>query len=220
MARPYPADAPRREAPDVLDDVAKSLKRGRWEQILRGVLAIGFGIFAFARPLATLGALAVLVALWALVSGVVLIIHALEIRKHGRHWWLELLAGVVGVAFGLFAVRRFPTPSITFIVLWVSWWLLTSGVIEIAASMQRRKVGWPWGWQLAIGIVSVVAGIFALMSPPLTLVALTFWIGVTAIAIGIASFADAGGKRRLEKLINSTRKPAEYQEQPPLRKSA
>jgi uncharacterized membrane protein HdeD (DUF308 family) len=190
--------------PDLLDDVARSLRRARWEQIALGVLAIAFGIFAFARPAATIKALALLVAFWAFASGVMWIVRALELRRFASHWWLEMVAGLIGVAFGVIALARFPAPSISFIVIGVSWWLIVAGAVGITSAMRRRQGGWPWGWRLAGGLVSVIAGVFAIASPPLTLLALTTWIGIAALVIGGAHLADAGGKKQLERLIAST----------------
>jgi uncharacterized membrane protein HdeD (DUF308 family) len=51
-----------------------------WWGLIMGILYVIFGIFIFSHPLATMGTLVWLFALWALVSGVLAIVLAFKLR--------------------------------------------------------------------------------------------------------------------------------------------
>ncbi|MGH7462117.1 MAG: HdeD family acid-resistance protein, partial [Longimicrobiales bacterium] len=112
---------------DLQEDLNHTFKRARWGLILRGLLALAFGIFALARPLQTVAILALLVAVWAVFSGIVGIVHALDLRGIAKHWWWILVGGIVSVIFGIAAFAMFPTLSLGFLVIWTAWWLFTLG---------------------------------------------------------------------------------------------
>src|ERR1041385_4076337 len=85
----------------ILDDLKRVYQRTWWALVLRGVLALAVGVFVFARPLDSVAAFALVIAWWALFAGAVDIVHALELRRVMRHWWVLLLSGLVGVGFGI-----------------------------------------------------------------------------------------------------------------------
>ena len=65
----------------MLEAIRKKHRRTLWTFSIRGGLAIIVAIFILARPLDSLAALALIVALWALASGLAEIVHALHIRS-------------------------------------------------------------------------------------------------------------------------------------------
>jgi len=40
------------------------------------------------------------IAWWALFSGLVSIVHAIQLKPVMQHWWVLLLSGLIGVGFG------------------------------------------------------------------------------------------------------------------------
>ena len=77
--------------------------------MLRGGIAMAFGVLAVLWPGLTLLVLVGLFAAYALLGGIVSIAAALRIRLAERKWWLPLLLGVVSVAAG--SMRCWPRPS-------------------------------------------------------------------------------------------------------------
>ncbi|HET9757322.1 MAG TPA: DUF308 domain-containing protein, partial [Candidatus Limnocylindrales bacterium] len=64
------------------------LSRWWWTFILRGVLAILFGVIAFISPPVTIAALVLLFGAWALVDGVFDIVAAIQHRTMDQSWCL------------------------------------------------------------------------------------------------------------------------------------
>ncbi len=174
----------------VIEDVKRLYRMTWWALLLRGVFSLAIGIFIFARPLDSVAAFALVIAWWALFSGSVDIVHAFQMRQMA-HWWVLLLAGLVGVGFGIAALVYYPTLALTFAVVWVAWWLLLTGLLGIYAALQLKRLGMDWGWPAAFGALSVVAGIFAILSPPATLAAIMGLIAAFACIGGIVLIAGA-----------------------------
>src|SRR2546421_3663545 len=156
----------------MMDDVKRMYRLTWWALMLRGLLSLAVGVFIFARPLESVAAFALVIAFWALFLGFVDIVHAFQLRGMMQHWWVLLLAGFVGVGFGIAALIYYPTLALTFAVVWAAWWLLVTGILGIYVALQLRRGGVGWGWAVAFGVLSVVAGGFAPFLPPATPAAL------------------------------------------------
>ncbi len=167
-------------ATSVLNDLRGVYHRTWWALMLRGLLGLAVGIYIFARPLDSVAAFALVIAFWALFAGSVEIVQAFELK-----------AGLVGVGFGIAALYYYPGLSLTFAVVMVSWWLTLTGILGIYAGVMQKSIGMPWGWTVAFGALSVVAGLFALLAPPVTLAAIMGLIAGFALVSGVAFVVGA-----------------------------
>jgi uncharacterized membrane protein HdeD (DUF308 family) len=174
----------------VLDDLHRIGRRMWWALLLRGLLALAVGLFIIARPLDSIAAFALVIAFWALFTGIVNIVHAFDVRPM-RHWWVLLLSGLVSLGFGIVALKYYPVPSLAFAVIWASWWLLFTGLVELFAAFQMKDLGESWGWIALFGVLSTVAGVFALLSPPTTLRAIMWLIAGFGIVVGVVLVVGA-----------------------------
>ena len=129
-----------------------------------------------------------------------------ELRALARSiWWLVLIRGILAVVFGVLALAL-PTVALLALVFTFAAYAIVDGVANIAHSFRVRGQDARWGWLLAQGIVSVIAGIVAFIFPLTAGFVFGLWalviIGIYAIMMGIsgipasASIA-AGGSRVL-----------------------
>ena len=181
----------------VLDDLKRVFNRAWWALLLRGLLALTVGVFIFARPLDSVAAFALVIAWWALFSGFVNIVHAFQLKPAMNHWWVLLLSGLVGVGFGIAALVYYPGLSLSFAVVLVAWWLMVTGILGIYGAVLEKRLGVHWGWTAAFSVLSVVASVFALLSPPVTLAAIMGLIAAFAIVTGVALLMGAFKLRSL-----------------------
>ena len=169
-----------------------------WALILRGIAGILFGVLAFMWPNITLTVLVFLFGAYALVDGAFSI--AAGIKSHGEYkrWWLLLIEGVLSVAAGFFA---FFVPAMTALILLIliASWAIVTGVFEIAAAIQLRKVI-TGEWMLALsGLLSVLFGGLLLYNPVGGALAVVWLIGAYSIVFGILLLAFGIKLRGLQR---------------------
>ena len=173
------------------DALQQAFRRAWWGLLIRGVLSIALGIFILVKPLESVAAFALVIAIWALVGGITEIVHAFDLRPVFGSWWVLLLGGLVSMAFGVAALYFYPVLSLVFAVTWVSFWLLLSGILGITAAVQQKRMGLPWGWVCAWGVVSVLTSVAAFLSPPVTLVAIMGLMAGFGIVSGVTLLIGA-----------------------------
>jgi uncharacterized membrane protein HdeD (DUF308 family) len=171
--------------------IGKAVQHVWWSLVLRGLLAVTVGILIITRPMASVAALALVIALWALVHGIVTMYHAFELRPIVRHWWVALLSGAISAAFGVAALYYYPALSLTFAVIWTAWWLMLGGIAGISTALQERRMAMPWGWTMTFGVLSVAASAAAFTNPPGTLAALMGLLSAFAIVGGLVLLVGA-----------------------------
>lgn len=173
------------------DSLKQAFRRTWWALVIRGLLAVALGVFILAKPLDSVAAFALVIAIWAIVAGITEIVHSLDLRPFFGSWWVLLLGGLVSVVFGVAALYYYPDLSLAFAVTWVSFWLMLSGILGITVSVRQRQAGLPWGWVFTWGLLSIAVSIVALASPPATLVAIMGLISAFAIVSGVTLLVGA-----------------------------
>jgi uncharacterized membrane protein HdeD (DUF308 family) len=173
------------------DLIESAYRRTWWALVLRGLLAIAVAVVILWRPVESVAAFALFIAIWALFNGIVQIVHSFDLRPVFDRWWMLLLSGLVNVVFGIAALYYYPGLSLAFAVTLTAWWLLVTGGLASYAAMVERQMGVSWGWTLAFGILSIICGVLAIMNPPTTLAALMGLIAGFAIVAGVVQLIAA-----------------------------
>ena len=160
------------------------LARNWWALVLRGVLAIVFGVLAFVNPGITLATLVLLFGAYSLVDGVFAIIAGLRAAQRHERWWPFALEGLACIVVGLFTFVA-PAATAFALLMLVSAWAIVTGVFRIAAAIRLRKEI-QGEWLLILnGLLSVVFGIVIIARPGAGLVTLVWLIGMYAIIFGV-----------------------------------
>ncbi len=186
----------------ITDDMKAVYNRSKWALVVRGLFGIALGIFIIARPLESVAAFALVIAIWALADGIVSLVHAFDLRSVAPHWWVLLLAGLVSTLFGVAALYYYPGLSLTFVVLWTALWLITAGVLGVYVAIQERNAKLSWGWTMVFGLVAIVGGVLAAMYPGITLAGLISLIAAFGIVSGVVLLIGAGKMQSFERAVN------------------
>jgi uncharacterized membrane protein HdeD (DUF308 family) len=182
------------------------LSRFWWLLLLRGLLAILFGISAFAWPGLTLVTLVMLFAAFAFVDGIFDVIHAIGHRKEIEHWGLLLIEGLFGIAFGSLA---FQSPELTTLVggvivaFYIAAWAIVTGAMRIAMAVRLSKEI-EGEWLLALsGVVSILFGTIIMARPAVGALAMLYFIAAWAILVGVILIALALKARKFGGKISA-----------------
>ena len=159
------------------------VSRNWWFLALRGLAAITFGILALIWPSVTVLALVILFGAFAFVDGVFSVTTAVVSHKKNEYWWALLLAGVAGIIFGLLT-WFWPGATALVLVYLIAGWALVTGIFQIVAGIQLRKII-PGEWMLLLsGIAYTIFGIFLVRFPGDGALGLVWAIGFYAVMAG------------------------------------
>jgi uncharacterized membrane protein HdeD (DUF308 family) len=177
-----------------------------WMFAVRGVAAIIFGVLALIWPGQTLQALVLVFGAYALVDGTFAIFASIASHRYFERWWAVLLEGVAGVVIGL---MTFFWPGITALVLlyFIAAWALITGVFEIVAAIQLRRVI-TGEWMLILGgLLSIVFSVLLVVFPGVGAVSVIWLIGIYAVVFGVSeiffAFRLRGLSHELETAVES-----------------
>ena len=100
-----------------------------------------------------------------------------------RTWWVFLLGGIASVVFGVLALAN-PGVALFVLATFFAASVLVDGALNaIGAIRHREKDGW---WlMLLLGALGLAVGAFALMNPPVSILAFIYLVAFEAIALGV-----------------------------------
>lgn len=167
----------------VPDTLARDLARN-WKAVLvRGVLAILFGLVFLFAPLESLGILVLVLAAFAIVDGVMALVAGVRSSSPSRNQMI--LEGVLGIVAGLIAFLWPGLALITALYL-IAGWAVVTGIIQIVQAIKvREEIDNEW-WLVLGGAASVVFGVLIALQPVLGILTVGFLIGIYALIFGIA----------------------------------
>jgi uncharacterized membrane protein HdeD (DUF308 family) len=106
-------------------------------------------------------------------------------------WWMMLIEGIAALILGIFFFTNPVATTVTVVWFVALYWVIT-GVIQVVSLFWDRT---QWGWKLAWGIISILAGWFVLTDILVGTAALLFIyviiIAVQGIILGIVQIAQA-----------------------------
>jgi uncharacterized membrane protein HdeD (DUF308 family) len=112
----------------------------RWLLLIEGVLGVVAGLILLARP--GLGALVLLyvIAIWAIVTGVMEILAAISLRREIDNEWLMILGGALSVLFGVI-LAILPGAGLLSLTWLIGVYALVFGVAFIFLGFRVRGLG-------------------------------------------------------------------------------
>lgn len=167
-----------------MTETAKELLDLWWLWLVRGVLAILFGIAAWAWPGLTVTTLIWILGAYIVIDGGMSII---GFFRHGDLSWgrriLLLVWGVVEVIAGVVLWVAPGIGVVTLMVIFGVWAMLTGMFLLVGAFTSDGHLMSPWVQGLT-GVLGILVGIYLVVEPGRGALATIWAIGVTAIVYG------------------------------------
>lgn len=161
----------------------RTLSQNWWTFLIRGVIAILFGIAAIVWPSLTVSTLVFVFGAYVLIDGVFAIIDGFSGRSENSHWWVEILIGLAGIVIGIWAMLFPGLTAIGLMYFIAAWWLVTGALQIIFAIRVRKEIMNEW-LLILTGALSVILGIAFMLFPGSGAVSLIWVIGIYAIFFG------------------------------------
>jgi uncharacterized membrane protein HdeD (DUF308 family) len=110
----------------------------RWWLAVAGLAGIAAGVIAWVWPGPTALALLVLIAAWAIATGVMQVWGAIKLRKEIEGEWLLGLSGSLSILLGVVLLLQ-PAAGAVAVVWWIGAFAILMGIAYIGLALRLRK---------------------------------------------------------------------------------
>lgn len=166
-----------------------------WDVLLRGLIAIAFGLALFFWPGLSLVTFVLLFAAFAFFDGILMLLQMVTI-KDGL-WWVRLLHGILALLAAAAAVFWPGLTLLVFAYMIGFYWVFT-GILQIIVGFGARKAIKGEMLLIAGGLITTIVGGILLFYPLVGIVALAQVVGIFNVAFGII-LALLAVKLKMEK---------------------
>jgi uncharacterized membrane protein HdeD (DUF308 family) len=108
-----------------------------WVLLLGGLVGLGAGIVTLVWPNITAIALLYVIAIWAMVTGVLETLIAILLRKEIRGEWVLVVRGLFSLILGL-AMVIWPGAGALAVIWWIGSYAIVTGVLSIVLAFRLR----------------------------------------------------------------------------------
>jgi uncharacterized membrane protein HdeD (DUF308 family) len=165
------------------EDLEKGIGLSWWAIVIRGLVAILFGVLVLSSPGIGVAALIITFAAYAAVDGIFALATAVTHGRAGLSWGWWLFEGIVSLAIAALAIAR-PGVTLLAIVLLIAFRAIILGILELGGAVTGRELDHRWMLGLT-GVVSLVFGILLIAEPFMGAVAIVWAVGVYAVVFGV-----------------------------------
>jgi uncharacterized membrane protein HdeD (DUF308 family) len=158
---------------------ADRLASGWWLFLVAGIISLVFGLLILSVDW-TLDGLATFVGTLYIIQGAA---WAVTPALDGGARSTSLIAGIVGAAAGV-ALLVWPGRGLYTLAVFVGVWVVLSGVVHVVGAFANRHAP-HWWIVLALGLIEIPIGVWAMRRPGLTLAVVITLTGAWSIATGI-----------------------------------
>lgn len=152
--------------------------------LVAGVIMLVLGMLIWANPSASLVGIAFYFGLMIFCLGCGYV--AFSFSQYSG-WYM--IVGLFDIFMGLIFMTNLSL-TVETLPIFFALWILASGAIQISGGLEIRKLGMPWGWTFASGVIGVVLSYFILTSQQFGDWALILTAGTYAVVYGLISISE------------------------------
>lgn len=117
--------------------LAASAHERWWGFVVEGILGLAIGALTFFRPGMTAFALYLVIACWAIATGIVEIVTAVRVRASIANEIMLLVGGIASVLFGILMIV-FPVVGALAVIWLIGFYAILFGALMIAFALRVR----------------------------------------------------------------------------------
>ena len=164
------------------DNMLAAVARIWWLLLFGGIISLVVGIVIMSWPTPTVIVVAVLFAIYLIISGLFEIVRSFASGLTGGTRALLLITGVLSVILGIFAIRSAADNAVDLLGIFVGIAFLFRGFASLFMGFDSKEGR---GWNIFFGIIMLVGGVVILVQPALALTTLAWVVGIWLVLIGI-----------------------------------
>ena len=156
-----------------------------------GVIMAICGISCICMPVITFLEAGYFLVILLLVYGIAAIVRAFMEKNYGLPFLFGILSIILAIV--VMAVPGLKLMTDGMLIYMMAVWFLLQGVVGIYMSFKQKKVGEGkgWIWNLILGIIGVLVGLYSLLHPLLLAFTFGILVGLYFIESGISMIVMA-----------------------------
>jgi uncharacterized membrane protein HdeD (DUF308 family) len=169
-----------------------------------GVLTMLLGAIVLAWPDPTILVAATLFGVYLLVTGLVELFVAFTLPWSAATRVMLFISGALSLVLAILSFRHFGDAyAVLLLSLWIGIGFVFQGISGVAAGISERQMPGR-GWDIVLGILSVIAGLVVLVWPFDSIVVLTIVTGVWLVISGLVKVVQSFQIRKDAKAARQT----------------
>ncbi|MCT7659910.1 HdeD family acid-resistance protein [Mycobacterium deserti] len=180
-----------------------SLLQHLWKSTLvSGILAVILGVAVLTWPAITIVIAAILFGAYLLVTGISQVILAFSVHVSAGGRVLLFISGAAALILAVLCFRSLQE-SILLLAIWVGVGFIFRGVATAVSAISDTTLPGR-GWEIFIGVISLIAGVVMLAAPFESIATLTVVVGIWLIVLGVFEVVSAFGIRKASRNVGAT----------------
>ena len=171
--------------------------------LLSGILSLVLGVVVLAWPGKSILVAAVAFGIYLLITGIAQVVFAFSLHVSAGSRILLFISGAASLILALLAFRHFGQGyAILLLAIWIGVGFIFRGVATTISAVSDPQLPGR-GWNIFVGVISLLAGIIVLASPFQSIVTLAIVAGAWYIVIGVFEIVSSFGIRKASKTLAS-----------------
>ena len=161
------------------------LFRNWWLMTLKGVLAIGYGVYILISQFTLVTTLlAKIFGIIILLSGILIIVGSFLHKRSNPRWAWWLIEGIVDITIGLFFVFK-PQWAKAFILAIMAFWACIIGLIQIITALRLKIYMHNWWTLVFTGVCSILVAVTIFINPFVEQMTKISVVAIASIVFGL-----------------------------------
>ncbi|MBX9640243.1 MAG: HdeD family acid-resistance protein [Mycobacteriaceae bacterium] len=168
--------------------------------LISGVLSLAVGVAIVAWPGISVLVAAVAFGVYLLITGAAQVAFAFALHVSAGSRILLFISGAASLILAVLAFRHFGN-AVLLLAIWIGVGFIFRGVATTVSAISDPTLPGR-GWQIFIGVISLLAGIVVMASPFDSIITLALVVGVWCIVIGVMEIVSAFGIRKASQNLS------------------
>ncbi|MBX7456085.1 MAG: HdeD family acid-resistance protein [Actinomycetota bacterium] len=181
-----------------------SMLQHLWKTVLlSGILAVILGVMVLVWPGISIFVASVFFAAYLLVAGITQVVFAFSLKVSLAGRVLLFISGAAALVLAVMCFINFGD-AVLLLAIWIGIGFIFRGVATLVSAISDPTLPGR-GWEIFIGVISLIAGVIMLAVPFESLAILTQVVGIWLIVLGAFEVVSAFGIRSASKKMTDFR---------------
>jgi uncharacterized membrane protein HdeD (DUF308 family) len=172
--------------------------------LISGILTLALGVVVLAWPTNSVLVAAVAFGVYLLITGIAQVAFAFSLHVSAGGRVLLFISGAAALVLAMLAFRHFgkgdEATAVYLLAIWIGVGFIFRGVATTVSAISDPTLPGR-GWEIFLGVMSLLAGMIMLGSPFGTILLLAIVAGTWLVVIGVFEIVSSFGIRKASKTL-------------------